>query len=429
MESRTYPLTAPLDRSVRNSWVACFPRYFVRDRCNHPVDQYGRFDWVAAVASAEQTLYLEWPDWKRAWNSDPFWSFGVLGSAVRFDLEPALIPQAGLPRWLGVPPLCQFRAETVLVLHRNGSHLTIHTEGNPDSVWRDLKRAKPQARQQVGDLPPFRTVMSLAAYRKAFVACKQAIRQGEVYELNLTRPFRAQAAGLPPPTDLLTQLATRSPVPFATAFRSEVGSVVSVSPERLLLIEPGGRLVTQPIKGTRKRTSWHMLDGLRSRPLQASVDLQAENVMIADLARNDLNRVCRPGTVEVPHLFEVQAFRKLFHSVTTVTGELSQQQTGFDALEALFPPGSMTGAPKVRALQLIDQLEVCEREWYAGSAGWLDPNGFGDWSVLIRSLMFDADFEHVGFHVGGAITWDSDLESEWEEGLLKASQFVGQRLG
>jgi para-aminobenzoate synthetase component 1 len=389
-------------------------------------------EWLAAGASCATPLQFDWFSLKQSWLDEPHWTFGVIGSGARFDLEPALIRPIDLPDWLGMPSVCFFRAEVVLVLHRGGQYLTIHSTINPDLVWLELKHLThihPNRKKVSIRLPRFVPLMSDKQYRQAFGTCKEAIRRGDVYELNLTRPFKAEASALPDPLHVLAYLTQRSPVPQATLLKTEAGALCSASPERLLLIRPDGLLVTQPIKGTRKRSLWPLSEPLRSQALRSDGKLQAENVMIADLARNDLNRICLPGSVQVPNLFEVQAFRRLHHSVTTVVGQLAPGFDAFDALHSICPPGSMTGAPKVRALQLIDELEVCEREWYAGTAGWLAPDGLGDWNVIIRSLMLDAARKRMGFHVGGAITWESDVQTEWQEGLLKASQMVGQPLG
>ncbi|MBP6640592.1 MAG: chorismate-binding protein, partial [Bacteroidia bacterium] len=169
----------------------------------------------------------------------------------------------------------------------------------------------------------------------------------------------------------------------------------------------------------------HEQDAQMAFHLRNSIKEQAENVMIVDLSRNDLHRSCQVGTVEVPHLFEVQTFPQVHHLVSTITGRKRLDVSAVQAIRNTFPPGSMTGAPKVRACELIAQYERLSRGVYSGSLGYFAANGDFDWNVVIRSLVYDANSGQMSYHVGGAITWDSDPAAEYAETLLKAKAIAG----
>ena len=248
-------------------------------------------------------------------------------------------------------------------------------------------------------------------------AIRDAIAAGDVYQVNLCRVL---AAPLPPEADVAAlgaALAGGNPAPYSAVVRlPDVGvSVASASPERFLRRD-GRRVESRPIKGTAGRA-----DGFLAKD-------RAENVMIVDLVRNDLGRVCEPGSVLVPGLFEVEEHPGLFHLVSTVEGLLRPGVGWPELLEATFPPGSVTGAPKLAALSVIDRLERASREVYCGAIGWVDADrGVGDLNVAIRTFWF-ADGE-VRFGTGGAITWDSTPAGEWEETELKARRLLAVASG
>jgi para-aminobenzoate synthetase component 1 len=192
---------------------------------------------------------------------------------------------------------------------------------------------------------------------------------------------------------------------------------VSQSPERFLRLE-GSTLTAQPIKGTARRGNTQEEDKYAKEALRNSTKDRAENVMIVDLLRNDLGRVCQWGSVRVPQLFEVQSFPTLHHLVSTVTGELRPERCGVDAIQACFPCGSITGAPKIRAMQIIDELEPVRRGVAMGAIGYFGFNGDMDWNVAIRTITCENNTAY--FHVGGGIVADSTPQDEYSEMLLKA---------
>jgi para-aminobenzoate synthetase component I len=259
--------------------------------------------------------------------------------------------------------------------------------------------------------------------RRAFEAgverIREAIAEGQIYQANLTRRLEAPFDGDPWP--LYRQLRTGDPALFAAFLPLDGGdrrAIVSASPEPFLSVTPDGRVATDPIKGTRPRGRDRADDRRLARELLTSAKDLAENVMIVDVLRNDLGRVCVPGTVRVPRLCRLERTAAVQHLVSTVTGRLLPGRDPFDLLAAAFPGGSITGAPKIRAMQLLERLEPVRRGPYTGSAGWIGPDGAMQTSILIRS--FVADGTRLTLHVGGGITWRSDPTAEWQETIDKA---------
>ncbi len=272
----------------------------------------------------------------------------------------------------------------------------------------------------VPGVPGVRSNFTRAGYLDAVAHVIEYIFAGDIFQANLSQRLEAPLAGTP--LDLYGRLRRRNPAPFAAFL--EFGDVVvaSSSPERFLRVHDGRRVETRPIKGTRPRGVGPEHDAALALALTESDKDRAENVMIVDLLRNDLSRVCRPGTVRVPELFAVEHYATVHHLVSTVVGELAPEHDAVDLVQAAFPGGSITGAPKVRAMQIIAELEPTQRAVYCGSIGYLSVTGALDTSIVIRTyLVLGRD---VYFQVGGGIVADSDPEEEYRETLDKARGLV-----
>ena len=216
----------------------------------------------------------------------------------------------------------------------------------------------------------------------------------------------------------------RNAAPFAAFFETPDVSVVSASPERFLRVGEDGHVETRPIKGTMPRGFGPEHDGLLGQALSESAKDRAENLMIVDLMRNDLSRVCRPGTVRVPELFALEHYATVHHLVSTVVGELAPGHDALDLVRAAFPGGSITGAPKVRAMEIIAELEPSQRSVYCGSIGYYSVTGALDTSIAIRTVIAPAGRDRVYFSAGGGIVADSDPEQEYRETLHKARGMI-----
>jgi len=268
-----------------------------------------------------------------------------------------------------------------------------------------------------------RSGLGRAAFEAGVEAVRDEIARGEIYQANLTRRLEAPFRGDPWP--LYRRLRTGDPALFAayldlgpSPVTGATRAILSASPEPFLALTSDGRVAADPIKGTRPRGRDRAEDRALARELLASSKDRAENVMIVDVLRNDLGRVCRPGTVRVPRLCRLERTAAVQHLVSTVTGALRPGLDAFHLLAASFPGGSITGAPKIRAMQLLEAHEPVRRGPYTGAAGWIGADGAMQTSILIRT--FVADGTRLTLHVGGGITWRSDPAAEWDETVAKA---------
>jgi para-aminobenzoate synthetase component 1 len=250
---------------------------------------------------------------------------------------------------------------------------------------------------------------------------KDYIVAGDIFQANLSQRF--QTGWTEPPFELYRRLRRRNPAPFAAYLGYGELAVLSASPERFLRLHEDRRHIeTRPIKGTRPRGLGPMHDAALGRALAESEKDQAENVMIVDLLRNDLSRVCRPGTVRVPELFALEHHPTVHHLVSTVVGEIQPGAGAVELIRAAFPGGSITGAPKVRAMEIIAELEPTQRGVYCGSIGYVSATGAMDTSIVIRTYL--ALRGQVYFQAGGGIVADSDAELEYRETLDKAKALI-----
>ena len=241
------------------------------------------------------------------------------------------------------------------------------------------------------------------------------IVEGDIYIANMTQQLNAKSDKAP--YDVYRYLRTYNPAPFAGYFNYGSFQIACASPERFLKVQDG-KIETRPIKGTRKRGETAQEDEALKAELAASSKDRSELLMIVDLERNDLNHVCKPGTVEVTEHFKVETYATVFHLVTTIVGEMQDDLQVMDLISAAFPGGSITGAPKIRAMEIIDELEHDRRGLYTGSIGYLSLDGNCDLNIVIRTAVCQDGVYHLG--VGGGITCESELEFEYEETLQKA---------
>jgi para-aminobenzoate synthetase component 1 len=248
------------------------------------------------------------------------------------------------------------------------------------------------------------------------------IEEGDIYELNYCINFIGEEASIDP-ISLYIRLNQIAPTPFSTLFKSNHHSIVSASPERFLK-KVGNSILSQPMKGTIGRGKTEEEDLKLSNHLRNNEKEMAENMMIVDLVRNDLAKSCRAGTVKVDDLFGIYQFPTVHQMISTISGELKTNMCPVDVIKNAFPMGSMTGAPKIKAMELIERFESFKRGSYSGSAGYIAPNGDFDFNVLIRSVFYNEEEKHLSIAVGSAITYDSIPEQEYEECLLKADILI-----
>ena len=267
-----------------------------------------------------------------------------------------------------------------------------------------------------------RSSFTHSGYLDALTRVREYILAGDIFQTNLSQRFEAPLVETP--WELFRRVRTRNAAPFAAFFETPEVAVVSASPERFLRVDNGGHVETRPIKGTMPRGFGPEHDGALGQALSESAKDRAENLMIVDLMRNDLSRVCSPGTVRVPELFALEHYATVHHLVSTVVGTLAPGLDALDLLRAAFPGGSITGAPKVRAMEIIAELEPSQRSVYCGSLGYCSVTGALDTSIAIRTVIAPAGRNRVYFGAGGGIVADSDAEQEYRETLHKARGMI-----
>ncbi|RCK44884.1 aminobenzoate synthetase [Thalassospira profundimaris] len=261
-------------------------------------------------------------------------------------------------------------------------------------------------------------------YEAAVGRVKDYIFAGDIFQANLSQSFSAQydPAQLADIWGLYRRIRGISPAPFGAFLNFGDVAILSNSPERFLKLDDAGAVETKPIKGTRPRGKTPVEDAIFAQDLLVSEKDRAENVMIVDLLRNDLSRVCKPHSVIADPICDLESFANVHHLVSTVTGRLQEGQDAIDLLMACFPGGSITGAPKIRAMEIITELEQTRRGAYCGAIGFIDFNGVMDTNIAIRTLAFHDG--KVAFNAGGGIVADSDPSAEYEETLAKAAKLM-----
>lgn len=284
-------------------------------------------------------------------------------------------------------------------------------------AWLEQQQAKPAPTFALQG--SWQSNMSRAEYGEKFARIQEYLAAGDCYQINLTQRFSAPYQG--DEWQAYCLLATANKAPFSAFIRLPESALLSLSPERFLLLD-GRHIETKPIKGTRPRHPDPAIDRQVARELAQADKDRSENLMIVDLLRNDIGRVSRPGSVSVPHLFAVESFPAVHHLVSTIHGELDERWQGVDLLRACFPGGSITGAPKIRAMEIIEELEPQRRNAYCGSIGYLSQHGRMDTSICIRTLIAEAGRLHCW--AGGGIIADSDADSEYQETYDKVARIL-----
>ncbi len=264
--------------------------------------------------------------------------------------------------------------------------------------------------------------ISKKTYIEQVERLKQCIQQGDIYEINYCMTFEAYDIEINPFV-VFQALNEISLAPYAALAKFNTHWILSSSPE-LFLSKRGTTLITKPIKGTAKRSENQIEDEVIKKQLQSNLKERTENVMIVDVCRNDLSRIAKKGSVTVPSLFEIESYQQVHQMVSTVQCELKEDASFSKILTSTFPMASMTGAPKIRAMQLIDEFELYNRNAYSGTLGYINSNTEFELNVLIRSIFYNEEAKYLSFSVGSAITATCNAEEEYEECMLKAKAMM-----
>ncbi|GAB3951483.1 anthranilate synthase component I family protein [Spirosoma harenae] len=332
--------------------------------------------------------------------------------------------QSRNPNRLGFPDAYFVEPTWIIDFERStdaGDSVLIQGNGDPEELWEQILSPLSCFRRGAGgevSRGQIQCRVTPEEYLTNVRKIQRHIVAGDVYELNYCIEFFAESLELDPLASYRA-LTTRSPMPFSNFLKIGERYIIGASPERFLKKE-GRKILSQPIKGTVRRGKTADEDERLRNQLLSSEKERAENLMIVDLVRNDLARSAETGSVQVDELFGIYGFQQVYQMISTVSATLRQDNSWADAIRNAFPMGSMTGAPKIRAMELIDELEVSRRGVYSGTIGFITPEGDFDFSVVIRTLLYNTQNRYASFSVGSAITYDADPEQEWEECLLKA---------
>jgi para-aminobenzoate synthetase component I len=347
-------------------------------------------------------------------NTQNDWCFGHLGYDLKNETEQL---QSAHEDKIGFYDVSFFVPQYVFQLSE--TTLSIGSLTNDHStVFEQIQTEKPAVTKH--EPIAIQERVGRQQYISTIETIQQHILRGDCYELNYCIEFFAEDATIDP-VQVYESLASVSPNPFSAFYKWNNSYLLCASPERFLRKE-GTKILSQPIKGTRKRNNTDTAEDeiLKDELYQSEKD-RSENVMVVDLVRNDLSRVCKEGTVKVDELFGIYSFPQVHQMISTISGELKNDISFTDMMRYTFPMGSMTGAPKRRVMQIIEEQEQTRRGIFSGAVGYIAPNGDFDLNVVIRSILYNTSTSYLSYLVGSGITFYSNAEQEYEECLLKAS--------
>jgi para-aminobenzoate synthetase component 1 len=378
---------------------------------NYP---YNSQECLMAIGSQDEliTVSNSFEQLKAFYESKKDWLFGFLTYDLKNEIEN--LDSNNLDN-LDLPNLHFFQPKTVIQFDKNT--VIIRTIFNPYSIFQAIQNTFVPNDFPVSNIE-LSPRIAKTEYLEIINKIKNNIIEGDIYEMNFCQEFYAENAKIHPLT-IFNILNQKNKAPFSAYYKLNDKYILSSSPERFLK-KNGQKLVTQPIKGTSKRGKTPNEDEQLRNELFRDEKNRAENVMIVDLVRNDLAKTCEIGSVNVEELFGIYTFEQVHQMISTVVGTLPKGTHFIDAIKNAFPMGSMTGAPKVMSMKLIEQYEVTKRGLYSGAIGYITPDGDFDFNVVIRSILYNAINQYISVQVGGAIVYDSDAESEYEECLIKA---------
>ena len=384
---------------------------------NQYLDPYTQYDYLIAVGARDEIQTKtsgSFSALRNFYEKHATWIFGLFSYELKNEIEQLSSRHSDK---LNFPDLFFFVPNYLIAVKGEKIDVLI---GNPSiiGIISNLEL----------DIYPVKTDLNIEkrfnreTYISTVKKLQDHIKRGDIYEINFCQEFFAKNAIIDP-LSVYEALNNLSPTPFAGFFKINQQFILSASPERFLC-KRGNRLISQPIKGTAKRSDNPSKDEKIKIDLQSSLKEQAENVMIVDLVRNDLTKSAIKGTVAVDELFGIYSFPQVHQMISTVSCELNPAIHFIDAIKNAFPMGSMTGAPKIKAMQLIDHYEQSKRGAFSGSFGCISPTGDFDFNVIIRSILYSKERNYLSFQVGGAITYAAKAEDEYEECLLKASAIL-----
>ncbi|MBE9584418.1 anthranilate synthase component I family protein [Mucilaginibacter sp. JRF] len=385
---------------------------------NNFTDKYGRFEALIAVGVKDElsantgNAFEQLEQFRKKHQG---WITGFFGYDLKNEVESlSSTNQDGL----NFPDMYFFAPEHIIVIKSNEAEVI---SNNADDVLKNIEQTSLHAT----DLPVsanVKTRFSKDEYLQTANKIKQHIARGDIYVTNFCHEFYAEDTVIDA-LDIYNKLNSISPNPFSTYFKLRDKYIICASPERFMA-RRSDRLISQPIKGTAKRSDNPAEDEANKASLKQHTKELQENVMVVDLVRNDMTRSAKPGTVKTEELFGLYSFKQVHQMISTVVCQKDEAISDVQAIKNTFPMGSMTGAPKVSAMQLMEQYERSKRGVYSGAIGYFSPDGDFDFNVVIRTLLYNANNKYLSFQTGSAITFNADAEQEYEECLLKAKAIL-----
>ena len=348
-------------------------------------------------------------------NSD--WIFGHIAYDFKNKFE-ALFSEN--PDGIGFPEFQFFVPEIICILSKSNVEIGVVPGIDGASIFEEIIAINPNVKSASGI--SLKNRFSKADYLEIVKKLQQHILRGDCYEICFCQELYAENAEIDP-TKVFRKLSELSPNPFSSFYRSGEKYLMCASPERFLK-KIQSEIISQPIKGTAPRNNIELEDEDEKNHLLQNEKERAENTMIVDLVRNDLSRICAEGSVSVKEFLKIYSFPQVHQMISTISGLLRENISFSEILSATFPMGSMTGAPKKRAMELIEQYEKTKRGLFSGTVGYINPAGDFDFNVVIRSILYNEVNKYVSIQVGSAITWKSIPEKEYEECMIKAEAMM-----
>lgn len=348
-------------------------------------------------------------------NKNNNWLFGHFGYDLKNEVEQL---QSGNFDGIGFPDLHFFEPEIVLQLNNDG--LVIYTDVDAEKIFAEINNSIADEYIEIKTPIAIQSRFTKDEYIASVERLREHILRGDCYEINFCQEFFADDAVISP-LAVYQNLSVVSPNPFSALYKFNDKYCICASPERYIQ-KTGNKIISQPMKGTSSRSITNaQTDIFNKQYLINSEKEKSENVMVVDLVRNDLSKVCEKGSVKVKELFGVYSFPQVHQMISTISGSVEGGTNWVDIIKASFPMGSMTGAPKKRVMQLIEQYEKTKRGLYSGAVGYVKPNKDFDFNVVIRSVLYNSANHYLSYQAGSAITFSSNATDEYNECLLKAT--------
>lgn len=395
---------------------------------NNFKDKHSRFDFICGLGFKSEFICSPKDALKAfklfyaAHSGD--WLLGFFSYDLKNEIEELYSVHDDL---IGMPLIHFFQPEIMFILKGNALEIgffeEIKNEEEIDRIFDDINNTELLSVSSAFPLIGLQAKEEKESYIEKIHQIKKHIQRGDIYEMNYCTEFYGQYDEIIDTMALYNKLNKVSPAPFSCLYTLGKKALLCSSPERFL-IKHGQKMFSQPIKGTIKRGATTQEDVELKNKLYNSEKDRSENVMIVDLVRNDMSHFAKQGSVKVEELFGIYGFSQVYQMISTISCELKEDTDTIEAIMGCFPPGSMTGAPKIRAMQLIEETESTRRGLYSGVVGYFSPEGDFDFNVVIRSILINAETKNVSLMAGGAITALSDPESEYEECLIKAQAMI-----